>query len=111
MSKFIKRNTTPVPMSVRKHVIEYLQEKNLGKLVDVRRASDHPDDCYLYHVITKKENFSKLFTNEEYEYSCFTCWNESTKSLNFGHYHLTYEEADKICNDFFHRISGPLVID
>lgn len=109
---FIKRNTTPVPQEVKENVKKYLEKHNLGELVEVMRASDHPEDDYLYHVIAKKTNESKLFHNGEWNYSCWTCWNATTNSLNYGHYQLESEErARKICAEFFHRIEGVNVID
>lgn len=112
MSKFIKRNTTPVPESVKNRVRKYLEEHNLGELIEVRRASDHPADSYLYMVISKKPNRDKLFHKGDYSYFCWTCWNNDVGSLNYGHHHLeNYDAADAILKKFFHRISGPLVID
>lgn len=108
----IKRNLTPVSEEVKENVKKYLVGKNLGELVDVMRASDHPEDDYLYHVITKKPNVHKYFHNGEWNYSIFTCWNETSKSLNFGHYNLESEEvAREIHAEFFHRIEGQNVID
>ena len=99
--RFIKRNTTPVPESVIQNVKKYLEEHNLGEFVEVRRASDHPSDDYIYHVIAKKGN----------SYSCWTSWNETTQSMNFGHYGLIYEECDSVLKEYFHKISGANVID
>lgn len=108
----IKRNLTPVPGNVIEDVKEYLLKNNLGQLVEVRRGSDHPDDHYLYMVITRKPNTQKYFHNGEWNYFCWTCWNQSTKSMNYGHNHLeTYEECDAILKKYFHKISGPCVID
>lgn len=90
---------------VKENVKKYLAEHNLGELVDVMRASEHPEDDYLYHVIARKPNKSKLFHNGEWNYSCFTSWNETTQSLNFGHCNLESEEvAREICAEFFHKI-------
>jgi hypothetical protein len=108
----IKRNLTPVSEKVKENVKKYLEENNLGELVDVMRASDHPDDEYLYHVIAKKPNTHKYFHNGEWNYSCWTSWNETTQGLNYGHYQLKSEEvAREICAEFFHRIEGKNVID
>lgn len=89
------KNLTPVPQEVKENVKKYLTEENLGELVDVMRASEHPEDWYLFHVIARKGD----------NYSCWTSWNETTQSLNFGHYNLNSEEgAREICKEFFHRI-------
>ena len=113
----IKRNISPVPQEVKEHVKQYLSKEvengnDLGELIDVMRASEHPEDHYLYHVITRKPNTRKLFHNGEWNYSCFTCWNETTQSLNFGHYHLeSEEEARESLAKHLHKISGTNVID
>lgn len=59
----------------------------------VRRKSYHPDDSYLYMVSAKKDDGT---------YAVWTCWNESTKSLNHGHYDLTSEEDCKRLMDEFY---------
>lgn len=77
----MKRNLTPVPQGVKENVISYLA-KNLPQyeMVNVLRKSNHPDDDYLYMVIAKH------ITNDTY--ATWTSWNQSTKSLNNGHYGL-----------------------
>ena len=108
----IKRNLAPVSEEVKENVKKYLEENNLGELVDVMRASDHPEDHYLYHVIAKKFNEKKYFHNGDWNYSIFTSWNETTQCLNFGHYNLeSIERALEIHAEFFHRIEGQNVID
>ena len=98
----VKRYNEPVPQEVRDNVTKYLSENNLGELIDVVRHSDHPEDSYLYHVIAKRGN----------EFVCWTSWNETTQSLNFGHYGLSSEEeARKISDEYMFRISGVNVID
>ena len=95
-----------VPQEVIEHVKNYLTGHDLGELVEVMRASDCPDDDYLYMVIARKVNINKYFHNGEYDYSCWTSWNETTQSLNFGHYHLkTVKSAEEICAQFFHKIN------
>ena len=90
---------------VKENVQKYLTENNLGELVDVMRASEHHSDYYLYHVIAKKPNTSKVFHDGEWTYSCWTCWNEKTQSLNYGHYNIkTEEDAREICAEYFNRL-------
>lgn len=108
----IKRFYEPVPQEVKENVKRYLEENNLGELVDVMRHSDNPKDDYLYHVIARKPNTNKYFHNGEWDYRCWTSWNETTKSLNFGHYSIeTEEEARKICDEYFYKMTGANVID
>lgn len=101
----IKRFNEPIPKEVKENVKKYIEKENLGELVDVMRASEHPDDWYLYHVITRKPNVNKIFHNEEWNYYCWTCWNEITQSLNYGHHNLSSEDvAREICKEFFNKI-------
>lgn len=104
-NKMIHLLDSAIMAQVKINVINYLDKNNLGKLVDIMPASEHPDDYYLYHVIAKKPNTNKVFHDGEWNYSCWTCYNASTNSLNYGHYNLSSEkEARKICNEMFHRI-------
>ena len=97
-----RKFTKPVPNEVKENVKKYLEEHNLGEFVDVMRASEHEEDSYLYHVIARKPNKQKYFHDGDWDYSCFTSWNETTQSLNFGHYNLASEErAREICAGFF----------
>ena len=94
-----------VPKDVLVNVINYFS-KNLPafSVMEVRKASEHPDDSYLYMVIAKrKENpFSRIMG----DYSCWTSWNESMQSLNCGHYGLkTFQDAREICQENFHKVS------
>ena len=71
-------------------------KKHLPKytVLKVRRKSYHPDDSYLYMVSAKKDDGT---------YAVWTCWNESTKSLNYGHYNLTSEEdCKKLMDEFYY---------
>lgn len=62
------------------HINDYLKE-HLPKytVFEIRRQSYAPDDDYLYMVAAKHQNGT---------YAVWTSWNESTKSLNHGHYDL-----------------------
>ena len=63
-------------------------------VLKVRRKSYHPDDSYLYMVSAKKDDGT---------YAVWTGWNETTKSLNYGHYDLTSEEdCEKVMNEFYY---------
>ena len=102
----MKKNLNPVSESVKENVKKYLQKENLGELVDVMRASEYLVDDYLYHVIARKPNVQKYFHDGEWNYSCWTSWNETTQSLNYGHYNIkTEEDAREICGEFFNSLS------
>ena len=63
-------------------------------VLNVRRKSYHPDDSYLYMVSAKKNDDT---------YAVWTCWNEETKSLNYGHYNLASEEdCRKLMDEFYY---------
>ena len=51
-------------------------------LVSVRKKLT---ETYLYRVMAQHKTTGK--------YAVWTCWNESTQSLNFGHYNLNLEDA------------------
>lgn len=77
-------------------VKKYFSENNGLKnyqVLNVFNASNHPDDDYLYMVTARKENGT---------YACWTCWNQSRKVLNFGHYDLETEKAaENILEEFY----------
>lgn len=65
-------------------------------VLNVRKKSYHPDDSYIYMVSAKKSDGT---------YAVWTCWNESTKSLNYGHYGLTSEETcNKLMDEFYYSM-------
>ena len=96
---YSKRNLAPVPTEVFAHVKKYLLMRlPQYELVKIIRASDHIEDDYLYMVSAKhKENGT---------YTVWTCWNESTQSLNFGHYGLSEDGCEEIFNEFFYSINN-----
>ena len=79
------------------NVEKYFEENKLGKIVDIAKTKD----SHIYVVIAKRPNVNKYFHNGEWDYRCWTCWNETTQSLNYGHYDLkSYEDAMRICNKY-----------
>lgn len=76
--------------------VERYFEENLPryKVLKIRRQSYHPDDDYRYMVSAKKENE---------DYAVWTSWNQSTKSLNCGHYDLESEEdCEKVMDEYYY---------
>lgn len=62
---------------------------------------NHDDDGYLYMVEAyHKENCDN--------FAVWTSWNESTQSLNHGHYKLTKEQAKKVLKENFFDCTGSL---
>ena len=81
------------------NVQEYFKEHLPNYTVEeVSRHSNHPEDHYLYHVIAKNQNN---------EYACWTSWNETTQSLNFGHYGLESLEAAQAVSDEYYYNAIP----
>lgn len=80
---------------VKERVVSYFKE-HLDKMCDASSVEvyvgGNPSvgDGHLYLVLAKDKR-ERLTLGESYD--CWTCWNDSTQSLNFGHYHLTKQEA------------------
>lgn len=87
-----------IPEEVIIHIQEYFQKKLPNyEVVKVRRKSWHKDDAHLYMVAAKKNRGS---------YAVWTSWNESTQSLNYGHYDLAdIESCERIMDEFYNRRS------
>ena len=78
-----------VPEEVKEAVNEYFKKELPGyQIEEITRHSDHPDDHYLYHVIAHADSpaWGSI-------YACWTSWNQTTKSLNYGHYNLESLDA------------------
>ncbi len=70
-------------------------------LLKVCRHSNHPEDNYLYSVIARKDI--------DGSYACWSIFNDSTKSMNGGHYNLASEEdALSIIRDHFFDITDDM---
>lgn len=78
--------TLNVPESVRNNVKKYFDDEL--KYYEVVAVGQTLGKAYTYIVLAKKSN-SDYFT-------VWTCWNESTQSLNHGHYDLTEVQAMKL---------------
>ena len=79
-------------LEVAEHVANYFK-KNLPDytVLGIVRKSFHPDDDYLYMVVSKKNDGS---------YSFFECWNECTLSLNHGYYGIeSLDDCVKLINE------------
>ena len=70
----------------RKHLPSYA-------VLEVRKKSTHPKDNYLFMVSAAKEDGT---------FAVWTCWNETSQSLNYGHYDLqTLEECEQVFKEFY----------
>lgn len=95
-----------VPREVIDNVNNYFfNSKTLDnyEVFKVLRASEHPDDSYLYEVIAKHK-ITK-------EYAVWTCWNETTHSLNFGHYNIeSLSKATDVAKDYFYSLDDSMSV-
>ena len=100
------RTMYDVPSNVIENVEKYLKE-NLPnyKLVKVLRKSSHPADDYLYMVIAKKELTPEQKSYGFGQYTVWSCWNETTQSLNCGHYNIeTENDAFELAKGFYNEL-------
>lgn len=100
--KYIKEKQpeiSAVPDAVVHMVKEYFQKNlNMYDSLNIFRSSNHPEDNYLYSVIGFHDNGT---------FSCWTCFNSQTESLNNGHYGLQTEEmALEILSSYYHDITA-----
>ena len=94
-------NVKPIPTSTIEHIKEYFEE-NLPQynLCSIHRKSNHSEDSHLYMVIARKNDGS---------YAFWTSWNESTNSLNYGHYGLyNYADCEVALNEYFNDITDEI---
>lgn len=76
-------STIGATQKVYKNVRSYFERKLKNyEVISVRQKLT---ENYIYRVMAQHKTTGK--------YAVWTCWNESTQSLNFGHYDLTKETA------------------
>lgn len=99
--KLRQPNVSDIPLTVFYDVEKYFESSGgLNNFVPTQicRASNDPGDDYLYAVVG--------YNLKTGEYACWTSWNQSTGSLNMGHYNLPDEQsALDIIRDRFNDIS------
>lgn len=83
-----------IPESVIINIKKYFQEKLPNyEVMKVRKKSCYEEDSYLYMVAAKKDTGS---------YAVWSSWNDSTQSMNHGHYNLVDLEAcERIMDEFY----------
>lgn len=82
---------------VRKNVEEYFK-KHLPQytVLEIRKKSVFLEDSYLFMVSAINE--------KDGTYAVWTCWNETSQSLNYGHYNLqTLEECEQLFEEFYNN--------
>ena len=79
---------------VRKNVEQYFQ-KHLPSytVLEIRKKSVYLEDNYLFMVSAIKEDGS---------FAVWTCWNETTQCLNYGHYDLqSMDDCEKVFKESY----------
>lgn len=89
-----EKNTMEIEEKVWNNIKEYFRlQLPKYKVLKVRRKSVYEEDNYLYMVSAKKCDGT---------YAVWTCWNESTKCLNCGHYNLkSIKDCEKVFQEFY----------
>ena len=87
--------TEEVKSSVFQYFENHLPQYDVAAIFHKSNAAS---DNYLYSVIGKRKESSKYFDDD---YACWSSWNQSTESLNFGHYNLSLENALNVLEDNF----------
>jgi len=89
---------SPVSDEVKENVKRYFAtELSEYEPVAVYRKSNHPEDSYLYMVSAR---------NTDGMYACWTSFNTTTQSLNYGHYNLTdLPSCNHILEEYFNDIT------
>lgn len=93
------------PKEVHEHVVSYFKNESLGNRYDTSAieafvgGDKEIGDGHLFLVMAKEKSSDG--------YGCWTCWNDSVKSLNYGHYDLkNREEAIEILEKFEPKLKG-----
>lgn len=75
---------------VKENVKKYFKE-NLQNYEVIAVGHVPTEKNFIYRVLAKKK--VNPYPDHMGDYSVWTCWNETTKSLNWGHYDLIEETA------------------
>lgn len=86
--KVLKAAPLGVVLHVKKYLERELPEYTLISVIRKHAETAPDNDNNLYFVIAKRKSPScgGLF-------SCWTCWNELTRGLHYGHYEITLGEC------------------
>lgn len=75
-----------VTQKVKDNILKYFKENlNQYQVEDIVQYSEHPDDDYLFMVVAKKV--------DSQSWSWWSCWNNTSLSLTYGHYDYLSQEA------------------
>lgn len=90
----------PVENDVIDSIKDYMADGALSNFKPIRisRASNCPEDHYLYFVTG--------YNTSTDMYACWTCWNQMTKTLNYGHYNIpSLRDVDDLFAERFNDIT------
>lgn len=96
-------NIEPVSAEVVEAVKRYFENSDMSymKPIKISRASNHPEDNYLYFVTAVNER--------DMSYACWTSWNQNREVLNYGHYRLdSLDDVKDILTERFNDITDEL---
>lgn len=90
-----------VPLNIYDHIREYFKKENMSYDLQEVIPSKNPYDDYLFIVIAKKRNYPKENKLMGFgPWVVWGAWNESTQTLNGGHYDLIdYDKAYAVAMD------------
>lgn len=94
------KNTT-VLLRIYENVKKYFEKNNMPYDVQEIIPRENPHDNYLFIVIAKKKNYPEYLKSMGFgPWVVWSIWNESTQSLNNGHYDiLDYDKAYALAMD------------
>lgn len=81
-------STIEAPLKVYKNVRSYFAAGHGVENYDLVSVRQELTEYYIYRVMAQHKVTG--------EYAVWTCWNETTQSMNFGHYNLTKKIAKDI---------------
>lgn len=85
---------------VRTYFQEHMKDYDGERALVFCGGSRRTGDSYIYLVMAKEKNGNN--------YACWTCWNDKTESLNFGHYNLSYRDAMCVLEEFEPILDGQM---
>lgn len=93
-------NVSMIDQDVIDDIRKYFTDNSISYIVPVyvSRASNHPEDSNLYFIIGYNTN--------DGTYACWSSWNETRGSLNYGHYSISsLSDAKDILQEQFNDIT------
>jgi hypothetical protein len=90
----------PVANDVIESIKDYMTHGSLSHIKPIRvsRASNSPEDHYLYFVTA--------YNTTTDMYACWTSWNQLTQTLNYGHYNISsLADVDELFAERFNDIT------